>query len=59
MGRQLERASGNAALSLAAIVALAGTAGLSAALLAPGLDNIRHLLLVASLAACWAQARAG
>jgi 4-amino-4-deoxy-L-arabinose transferase-like glycosyltransferase len=51
MGRQLERASSNAALSLTAIVALAGTAGLSAALLAPGLDNVRHLLLCAGLAA--------
>jgi 4-amino-4-deoxy-L-arabinose transferase-like glycosyltransferase len=51
MGRQLERASSNAALSVTAIVALAGTAGLSAALLAPGLDNIRHLLLSASLVA--------
>ncbi|HEX5342565.1 MAG TPA: glycosyltransferase family 39 protein [Duganella sp.] len=51
MGRQLERASGKAALSLSAIVALAGTAGLSGALLAPGLDSIRHLLLSASLAA--------
>jgi 4-amino-4-deoxy-L-arabinose transferase-like glycosyltransferase len=51
MGRQLERASRNAALSMTVIVALAGTAGLSVALLMPGLDNIRHLLLSASLVA--------